>query len=64
MNEIIWKKSTKSSPSGDNCVEVAIDGTDVLVRDSKLGEDSPILRFTQSEWEAFVGGARDGEFNF
>jgi Domain of unknown function (DUF397) len=58
-----WRKSSRSS-GGDNCVEVAIavDGT-IGVRDSKQLGLGPILEFTPSEWEAFLGGAKDGEFD-
>jgi Domain of unknown function (DUF397) len=58
-----WRKSSRSS-GGDNCVEVAIagDGT-VGVRDSKQLGLGPVLEFTPSEWEAFLGGAKDGEFD-
>ena len=58
-----WRKSTWSSGDG-NCVEVAItsDGT-VGVRDSKQHGRGPVLSFTSAEWEAFLGGVRDGEFD-
>ena len=58
-----WRKSTRSSGDG-NCVEVAFaaDGT-VGVRDSKQHGRGPVLAFTPSEWEAFLGGVRDGEFD-
>ncbi len=58
-----WHKSTLSS-GGDNCVEVgfADDGT-VGVRDTKQHGQGPVLEFTPSEWSAFVGGVRQGEFD-
>jgi hypothetical protein len=58
-----WRKSSLSS-GGDNCVEVAFaeDGS-IGVRDSKLGPASPVLEFTPSEWDAFLGGATQGEFD-
>lgn len=57
-----WRKSTRSGPNCDNCVEVAfVDGV-VAVRDSK-DPDGAVLIFTPAEWDAFVGGARDGEFD-
>ncbi|HEX6568541.1 MAG TPA: DUF397 domain-containing protein [Acidimicrobiales bacterium] len=58
-----WRKSTLSS-GGDNCVEVGFgdDGT-IGVRDTKQQGEGPVLVFTPSEWEAFLGGARRGEFD-
>jgi hypothetical protein len=57
-----WVKSSLSFANGD-CVEVATlpDGR-IGVRHSKA-TDGPILRFTSSEWRAFVGGVRNGEFD-
>lgn len=57
-----WFKSSKSD-GASNCVETSIadDGT-VGVRDSK-NPAGPVLEFTPAEWDAFVGGAKDGEFD-
>ena len=54
---------TKSSFSGNNngCVEVACLADQVFVRDSKLGESSPVLAFSPHEWSCFVAGVRAGE---
>jgi hypothetical protein len=38
-----------------------VDGV-VAVRDSK-DPAGPALVFTPAEWDAFVGGAKDGEFD-
>ena len=35
----------------------------VAVRDTEMDGRGPLLVFTASEWEAFVGGARQGEFD-
>jgi hypothetical protein len=57
-----WVKSRRSGPTGGNCVEVAcLDDGQVAVRNSRY-PSGPALVFTEREWEAFVGGARDGEF--
>nr|WP_028848592.1 DUF397 domain-containing protein [Thermocrispum sp.]PZM94776.1 MAG: DUF397 domain-containing protein [Thermocrispum agreste] len=56
-----WRKSTKSNTHGA-CVEVAFEGDRVYVRDSK-DRQGPVLRFTQKEWDAFLDGARKGEFD-
>lgn len=59
---IRWRKSTRSGPTGGNCVEVAfLAGGDVALRNSRQ-PDGPALIFTTAEWDAFLGGARDGEF--
>jgi hypothetical protein len=57
-----WVKSSRSGPTGGNCVEVAFlaDGM-VAVRNSRH-PGGPALVFTAQEWDAFIGGARDGEF--
>ena len=61
--ELTWRKSTRSGGQGGNCVEVAeLPDGGVAVRDSKHPEGSPLL-FTLAEWQAFVGGVKDGEFD-
>jgi predicted secreted Zn-dependent protease len=58
---VAWRKSVRSSQDG-NCVEVAtnLPGM-VAVRDSKHS-DGPALVFAHEEWQAFVAGVRDGQF--
>lgn len=57
-----WRKSGYSNGT-EQCVEIAAlpDGA-VAMRDSKRPE-GPVLRFTAGEWDAFVLGAKDGEFD-
>jgi Domain of unknown function (DUF397) len=62
LSRATWRKSTASGPNCDNCVEVAFVDEAIAVRDSK-SPDGPVLIFTQAEWDAFVGGAKDGEFD-
>lgn len=55
----------KSSGCGENgcCVEVAICGCgETKMRDSK-DPAGPVLTFTPTEWDAFLKGAKDGEFD-
>lgn len=58
-----WRKSSRSNGNGgNNCVEVAFLDRAVAVRDSK-DPAGPALLFTPAEWNAFVGGTKDGEFD-
>jgi Domain of unknown function (DUF397) len=58
-----WYKSSASSYNG-NCVEISHlhDGR-VAVRDTKDRASGPALIFTRSEWDAFLAGAKKGEFD-
>jgi hypothetical protein len=55
-----WHKSSRSG--GGACVEVATLQRVVGVRDSK-DRQGPILVFRFDEWNAFLAGVRDGEFD-
>jgi hypothetical protein len=58
-----WFKSSASAYNGD-CVEISHlrDGR-VAVRDTKDRASGPALIFTLSEWNAFLAGAKNGEFD-
>ncbi len=61
-----WHISTKSASNGGSCVEAGpvLDGSGrVAVRHSKAPDDATIV-YTRAEWEAFVTGVKDGEFDF
>jgi uncharacterized protein DUF397 len=62
LSRAVWWKSTLSNANG--CVEVAFVDNDsrIAVRDSK-NKRGPMLMFTRTEWEAFLGGVRGGEFD-
>jgi hypothetical protein len=62
LQEAAWRKSRYSNPTG-NCVEAAqLQAGAVAVRNSRY-PDGPALVFTRAEWEAFLLGARDGDFD-
>jgi hypothetical protein len=62
LSQAVWRKSTRSGPNCDNCVQVAFADGVVAVRDSK-NQTGPVLTFTPDEWHAFIAGAKDDEFN-
>ena len=57
-----WVKSSLSFANG-NCVEVAsLPDGQIGVRNSRDAAGA-VLRFTSDEWQAFIGGAHNGEFD-
>ena len=57
---LTWKKSSRSMAG--QCVEVATQDGEILVRDSK-NPSGPVLAYTAGEWRAFLEGAKRGEFD-
>lgn len=56
-----WRKSSFSGDSG--CVELAgLPNGGVALRDTKLGDKSPVLNFTPKEVKTFLQGLHAGEF--
>jgi hypothetical protein len=60
FSNAVWHKSTRSGNAG--CVEIATLECVVGVRDSK-DRQGPVLVFRFDEWNAFLAGVRDGEFD-
>jgi hypothetical protein len=58
-----WRKSSFSNGGGSACVEFAPTDDGVAMRDSKLGDASPILYFSEAQMAAFLAGAKNGEFD-
>ncbi|MBB4682160.1 DUF397 domain-containing protein [Crossiella cryophila] len=57
--------SGEEDPDGTGKVEIAfVDsaGTTYIGMRNSAQPEGPILVFTTSEWEAFLAGAKDGEF--
>lgn len=52
--EARWKKSSRSGQEGGACVEVRGHAGVVQVRDTKLGETSPILDASPADWRGFL----------
>lgn len=54
LSRAVWRKSARSSGTGQNCVEVAANLPGIVaVRDSK-NPDGGVLSFSPDEWKAFT----------
>lgn len=57
-----WRKAQKSN-DGNGCVEISFDVDGIVaIRDSKLGDSSPVLEFTKFEFDCLKDGIIKGEF--
>ena len=62
LRNVTWRKSRHSNSQG-TCVELAgLPGGEIAVRNSRH-PDSPALIYTPAEMDAFIRGAKDGEFD-
>ncbi|GHH63742.1 hypothetical protein GCM10017673_05200 [Streptosporangium violaceochromogenes] len=73
LSKAVWRKASLNSDGSGHYVEVAVVeapgtghkaglGSLYVLRDSRNPE-GPKLFFTRSEWDAFVGGVKLGEFD-
>jgi hypothetical protein len=58
---LVWTKARASSFQGQ-CVQLASAAAGVAMRDSK-DPDGPILLYSRAEFQAFIDGARNGDFD-
>jgi hypothetical protein len=62
MGDGTWRKSSLSAHNG-GCVEVRkTEDGGVEVRDTK-DRSKPAHSYTRGEWDAFIAGAKGGEFD-
>jgi hypothetical protein len=56
-----FRKSSYSPPSNGGCVEVAQRDEVVAIRESK--DPDVVLMFSKRDWNLFIKGVKDGEFD-
>jgi len=61
LSRLAWRKASRSTSNGGNCVEVArnLPGI-VAVRDSK-NPDGPKLVIPAADWQAFTASVKAGQ---
>jgi hypothetical protein len=66
LSRVQWRVSSRSTNGGGNCVEAGPlnDGTGRVVLRHSQHPDGPVIIYTGAEWDAFVAGAKDNEFDF
>ncbi|QFZ22498.1 DUF397 domain-containing protein [Saccharothrix syringae] len=57
-----WRKSSRSSAGGPECVEIALGASGAGVRDSK-DRSGGELDFGAAQWARFVATVKDGAFD-
>jgi hypothetical protein len=63
LSRAVWRTSSYSNGQGGNCVECATSPPGIVaVRDTKNRTDA-VLRLTAPQWQAFLAGVRNGEFD-
>ncbi|TDE26347.1 DUF397 domain-containing protein [Actinomadura sp. 6K520] len=53
LSKAVWRKASRSTAEGDNCVEVALISQTVALRDSK-DPDGPKLIISHSDFRNFA----------
>ncbi|KAA2253523.1 DUF397 domain-containing protein [Solihabitans fulvus] len=66
LTDAEWQRSDEGDQEGEH-VEVAFvphtDGVTYVAMRNSAHPEGPVLVFTPSEWDAFIEGAKDGEFD-
>ncbi|GAA1951363.1 DUF397 domain-containing protein [Kitasatospora viridis] len=62
MSDYDWQKSTFSQGNNGNCIEVADAGNGMIVM-RESDDPSVIVTTTQAKLDAFIKGAKAGEFD-
>jgi hypothetical protein len=61
VHEHTWQRSSFCGGGGNNCIEVAVGGSGIAIRESS--EPEAVLTTDRAALRAFVVGVRDGHFD-
>lgn len=66
LADVAWHISTRSASSGGSCVEAGPlpDGSGRIAVRHSHHPDGEFIVYTRTEWDAFLAGVKDGEFDF
>lgn len=67
LSRVQWRISSRSGDTdGGTCVEAGPlnDGTGRVALRHSQHRDGPVIVYTRAEWDAFLAGAKDNEFDF
>lgn len=58
LSKARWRKASRSTGNGGECVEVAILSDSIAIRDSK-DPDGPALAFSPNAWRSFTDALKN-----
>lgn len=63
---VAWHISTYSADNGGSCVEAGplADGSGRIALRHSMTPETTVIIYTRAEWDAFIRGVKDGEFDF
>lgn len=61
-DQVNYQISSMCGSCNCNCVGVSFTGGEILVTNTTT-TDAPVAKFTQDEWNAFIAGVKNGEFD-
>nr|WP_308104431.1 DUF397 domain-containing protein [Actinocorallia sp. API 0066] len=62
MDQLNWRKSTRSGSNAENCVEVAKASTEIAIRDSK-NPHGPRHSFNHSTFQSLTKAIKSGQYD-
>jgi hypothetical protein len=66
LSSVLWHTSSKSANGGGQCVEAGplTDGTGRIAVRHSGNREGEVIIYSRAEWDAFLCGVKNGEFDF